>query len=286
MELTDELRARRIALPGRGGSLAALDFGSPERPIDIVFLHANGFNARTYRSILAPLAEHLRILAVDQRGHGHTDLPAQPDGRAGWDDFTDDLLALLDQENLRNVVLAGHSMGGAVSLLAAERSDRARELVLFDPVIPNPSAPAPSDGGFLPDAARKRRAVFPSRAAAVEAYTGRGAFRTWPREMLEDYVADGFAPRSDGEVELACAPAWEASNFAAQANETWRALLRIEIPVQIFRADHGSTFRIEGREAELAASDHVRVKTMPGSTHFLPMEQPDLVRAALRAAAG
>ena len=58
-----EPRARRVALPSRGGEMALLDFGPAERPVDMVFSHANGFNARTYRSILAPLAADLRILA-------------------------------------------------------------------------------------------------------------------------------------------------------------------------------------------------------------------------------
>ena len=30
------------------GRVAALDFGDPDRPIDVIFLHATGFNARTY----------------------------------------------------------------------------------------------------------------------------------------------------------------------------------------------------------------------------------------------
>ena len=51
-----EPRARRVALPARGGEMAVLDFGPPERPVDVVFSHAIGFNARTYRTILGPLA--------------------------------------------------------------------------------------------------------------------------------------------------------------------------------------------------------------------------------------
>ena len=73
-----------------------IDFDSiDERPVDIVFSHANGFNARTYRSILAPLAAEMRILALDARGHGASTLPTVIEGRAGWHEFRDDLLALL-----------------------------------------------------------------------------------------------------------------------------------------------------------------------------------------------
>src|SRR5579875_3441678 len=61
---------RRRMIPLKDGEMAALDFGDASRPVDVVFLHANGFNAMTYRSILAPLSLSLRIVALDQRGHG------------------------------------------------------------------------------------------------------------------------------------------------------------------------------------------------------------------------
>src|SRR6185369_1776591 len=82
-----EPRARRVSLPGRGGEMAFLDFGPPDRAPDVVFSHANGFNARTYRSILAPLAQDLRILAPDMRGHGASGLPVRIEGREGWWEF-------------------------------------------------------------------------------------------------------------------------------------------------------------------------------------------------------
>ena len=82
--LAEAPRTRLIDLKARGGAMAALDFGDPGRPVDIVFVHANGFNARTYRTILEPLAEDLRILAVDQRGHGRSTLPAETVGRTSW----------------------------------------------------------------------------------------------------------------------------------------------------------------------------------------------------------
>ena len=85
-------RARRVVLPGRGGEMACLYFGPPGRPVDVVFSHANGFNARTYRTVLAPLGE-LRILAVDLRGHGRSTLPADTEGWPGWSAYADDLIA-------------------------------------------------------------------------------------------------------------------------------------------------------------------------------------------------
>jgi hypothetical protein len=40
-------RPRSFALPDRGGAMAALEFGPQARPVDVVFSHANGFNACT-----------------------------------------------------------------------------------------------------------------------------------------------------------------------------------------------------------------------------------------------
>ena len=58
---------RRLSLPvkhaGGEGRMSVLDFGDPNRPVDLVFVHANGFNALTYRTLLAPLSGTLRIWA-------------------------------------------------------------------------------------------------------------------------------------------------------------------------------------------------------------------------------
>ncbi|AWB24987.1 alpha/beta hydrolase [Methylobacterium currus] len=259
-----------------GGRLAALEFGPAERPLDALLLHANGFNARTYRSLLAPLADW-HVLAYDHRGHGRTTLPAEPAGRTDWQDVTDDLIALLDRLDAPPLVLIGHSMGGTASLLAAaERPERVRRLVLLDPVIQPPERRGEGHAG-LAEGALKRRSDFPSREAALAAYRGRGAFRTWPEAPLADYVADGFRDGPDG-VTLACTGAWEASSYLAQGHDPWGALARLSCPADILRAESGSTCAL----AESRGS--VEVETVPGTTHFLPFEAPERVRAAIRRA--
>ncbi|ACA15430.1 alpha/beta hydrolase fold [Methylobacterium sp. 4-46] len=275
-----------------GGRVAALAFGPPGRPPDALLLHANGFTARTYRSLLAPLAGEMRLLAYDQRGHGATTLPAEPRGRRGWDDLAADLVAVLDRLGGKPLTLVGHSMGGAAALLAtARRPDRVRNLVLLDPVILRRRdalvARLPvlrrliRRHSPLADMALRRRPVFPSRAAAQAAYRGRGAFRTWPDAALADYVADGFRDRPDGTVELACAPAWEASNFLALGHDIWGALARLARPALILRAAQDSTCALDRDRPP-----GLTVETLPGTTHFLPFEAPERVRAAIRAAVG
>ena len=281
---------RRLSVPvGRDGSLSVLELGRADGPVDLIFLHANGFNATTYRPLLAPLAEGRRIWAIDQRGHGLTDLPADPGGRRGWQDLRGDLLAVIDTLEGRPV-LAGHSMGGTVSLLAAaKRPKRVRGLVLLDPVIWLPlttlafNLPGMSRMAEripLVRNARKRRADFPDHEAARKAYRGRGAFAGWPDEVLDAWLETGLTPSGDG-LTLACRPDWEASGYAAQAHNPWGALARFRGPIQILRAETSSTCHVPDRPPGLP---HVRSRRVPGATHFLPMLSPHAVREALVAA--
>ncbi|MDB5446889.1 MAG: Hydrolase [Phenylobacterium sp.] len=283
-----EPRVRTVPLPSRGGAMAALDFGPAERPVDIVFSHANGFNARTYRSILAPLAAELRILAIDLRGHGATTLPAEPEGWTGWQVYARDVVAFLTAETQAPVVLAGHSMGATTSLLAAaDAPERVRSLVMFEPVLIGETARrTPLWDSPLAKGAIRRRDSFPDRAAALEAYRGRGAFRTWREAQLADYVAAGFGDTADGQVTLTCRPAWEAANFAVHQYDPWAALARVRCPVRILRAETESTGADSAARLDaLVAAGALRSEIVPGTTHFLPMERPELVRQALREAA-
>jgi pimeloyl-ACP methyl ester carboxylesterase len=288
---------RRRMIPLKDGEMAALDFGDASRPVDVVFLHANGFNAMTYRSILAPLSLSLRIVALDQRGHGLSRLPADPRGRRSWADFRDDLLAALQALGGGPMVLSGHSMGATVALLAAgDRPEAAKSLVLFEPVILSRWASfyarAPWASGALRRRmtlarnAERRRRIFDSAAEAFASYRGRGAFKTWPETMLADYVSAGFRTRPDGCVELACPPAWEASNYAAQANNPWAAFRKLEAPVSVYRGEHHSTCRLGSGPRVGGRGGELQLYTVAGTSHFLPMERPDVVRDALLDAAG
>jgi len=277
-------RRRRIDLPGRGGAVAALEFGPQDRPIDVVFSHANGFNALTYRTILGPAAETRRILAYDLRGHGSTELPTVVEGRDGWNDLGEDLAALLEALNVHDVLLAGHSMGATSSLLAAAQApERVRALALFEPVILEPGASGASDHSEMVQMTLRRRARFPSREAAVAAYLGRGAMRTWTRDMVADYVEGGLRPLPDGAFALACAPEWEASNYRSMSHDPWAAIARIGQPMRMLKAERHSTAHIDDAKERLTADGRISIETVPKTSHFLPMERPDLVVATLAA---
>ena len=278
---------RAVALPGRGpGSISYLDFGNPDRPVDLVFLHATGFNALTYRRLIDAMSG-VRVLVVDQRGHGSTTLSTGNEKLLNWFEFRDDLVAFLTLLDLERVVLSGHSMGGTVSLFAAvEAPERVSRLILLDPVVP------PRDRRVFPGdapppiatAAARRRADYPDRPTAIAAYTGRGAFKSWPADILADYVDGGFVDIPTGGVTLACQPQWEAATFAAQYHDPWAAFAQTVCPIRILRAESESTCGLNESNSELTADGRISVETVHGTSHFLPMERQELCRAALMSA--
>ena len=282
---------RRLTIPianrWGAGDMAVMDFGDQNRPVDLVFSHANGFNAATYRSLLAPLSASLRIWAPDLRGHGLSNLPTFTRPKTSWLDHRDDLLSLLETIDGPPVVLAGHSMGGTASLLAAaERPDRVSSLVLFDPVIWKRSAVLAFNlpfvhrlAGRIPIAAAtlRRRAVFESREQAMAAYRGRGAFKGWPDMVLADYLSDGLTETGEG-FSLTAAPAWEAANYASQAHDPWRAMRCCRAPIRILKAEHGALTHVPARPRGLP---HVSVEVVAGGGHLFPMTHADVARDAL-----
>jgi pimeloyl-ACP methyl ester carboxylesterase len=277
------------------GETTAIAFG-PEGPPDLVFLHATGFNARTYRTILEPLGRRFRVVAIDQRGHGRCRLAARPQSLRSWGDYVRDFLSLAEPswKGAPPPVIAGHSMGGAVALMAAaRRPGLAERLVLLDPVIPRggPLAlllwllPLSQRIAHIPisSAAMRRRDRFPSREAAVASYRGRGAFRTWQGPFLDDYVEDGFAPTGAGEIRLTCAPHWEAATYAGLRIDVASAARTVRCPVDVLVPERGSALRIGARRLRMLNPD-LRIETLPGTSHFLPMEVPAVVRERLEQA--
>lgn len=288
--ITDDvsITRRSFELParGKGAKLAGLAFGDTARPLDVLFIHANGFNAGTYRGVLEPLTD-LHILAIDLRGHGRSALWSNPGEPHSWYHHRDDVLALLPQVADHPVVIAGHSMGGATALLtAAARPDLVRALALFDPVVPSPEALALKRAGGLTnpmaESALRRRNHFTSREDAFGRFVGRGIFATWPDSAVRDYLSDGLRPAAQGGLELSCTPEWEAANFAAFGYNPYAAFAQLRVSATILRAETGSTCSITDANTLPATADH-RLATIAGSTHFLPLERADLVRTTLYA---
>jgi pimeloyl-ACP methyl ester carboxylesterase len=256
------------------------------------FAHATGFNAYTYRQLLEALDPSLEVYAMDARGHGLSSAPADPKKLRSWAPFRRDLEAFVETLS-RPTVLAGHSMGATVSMeLAAKRPDLVQGLVLIDPVIVPPKrvvlfAVARLLGisqRLIPiaQAAARRRTEFSSRQAAVENYEGKGAFKTWPRAWIEDYVEGGTVETASGNVRLSCDRGWESRTFANSTVNPYPALRRVRCPMTLLtRKPHGPPFPRESRDAFMKNRPKTRLVELENASHFLVMERPGVVQAEI-----
>ncbi|MGH7645168.1 MAG: alpha/beta fold hydrolase [Gemmatimonadales bacterium] len=102
--------------------------GASERGT-VILLHGLGASMYSWRHSLGPVAAAgFRVVAFDNRGFGFSERP-----RAGYTnaDYARLLVALMDSLGVREAVLAGHSMGGAIAAeVALAHPERVRGLVL------------------------------------------------------------------------------------------------------------------------------------------------------------
>ena len=109
-----------------------VDEGPRDAP-PILMLHGNGTWGYMYRRPLAelPAAGH-RCVAPDHMGFGRSDKPPSL-GVYSLQAHIDNLLALIDGLDLRDLLLVAHDWGGPIGLGAAlERRERLRGLVLMN----------------------------------------------------------------------------------------------------------------------------------------------------------
>ncbi len=78
-------------------------------------------------------------------------------------------------------------------------------------------------------------------------------------------------------MRLACDPAWESSVFQHAPPGAARLAHHVRCPLTLIYADEGTA---HDNEVEIVARAHgdARLVKVPGATHFLPMERPDIVR--------
>jgi pimeloyl-ACP methyl ester carboxylesterase len=117
------------AVPGDGVRLHARDWSGSGQAV--VLLHGLASNARIWDGVASRLAgAGLRVVALDQRGHGASEQPG-----SGYDFATlgRDLSAALAALGIERPVLAGHSWGANVALqFAADRPGTLAGLALVD----------------------------------------------------------------------------------------------------------------------------------------------------------
>jgi len=188
--------------------------------------HATGLCSGVYSQFSKRLAEQYKVIGLDFRGHGKSKAIADPIGLKNWEVFNNDLEGFFRHFN-QPLVAIGHSLGGTVSaVLAARFPDLVSKLILIEP-------------GFMPPVWRpfvymvqktgvsmhvpfvtsvtKRKKTWKNKTEATTELLNKGPFKSWRREVLEDYVHEGTKKSNGGLIKLRCNPIWEGRILAYSA---------------------------------------------------------------------
>ncbi len=277
-----------------GTRLCLFEWGRPRADRATVLLaHATGFHGRVWDATVDALDTDTHVIAIDMRGHGRSD----KQGPLTWQRFGADVVAVVDSIAAVKLIGVGHSMGGhAMVQAAAARPERFERLVLVDPVIMDPDLyKLVGNVSMKPEdhPTSKRKNTWTSWEEMFERFENRGSFGLWRADVLEDYCRWGVVENPDGEgFVLACPPLVEAAIYSQSTERNIGDLFaRVTVPVTVLRAQ-----RIEGARDMMDFSRsptwphlaeqfaHGRDVYLPQLTHFMPMQDPDLVARFIRSA--
>jgi pimeloyl-ACP methyl ester carboxylesterase len=113
----------------KDANIAYVDEGTGDNTI--IFIHGLGSYLRAWDKNIPELSKKYRCIAIDLPGYGKSSKEIHP----GSMEFYADIVAqLINKLELKNVTLAGHSMGGQISMvLALKYPALVKNLVLVDP---------------------------------------------------------------------------------------------------------------------------------------------------------
>lgn len=103
------------------------ELSGPEEGAPLVLLHALGTSLRVWDGVVPHFPRH-RVLRLDMRGHGASDVPPPPYAMGA---LVHDVERMMDRHGLREAVVVGLSIGGLIAQgLAVKRLDLVRGMVL------------------------------------------------------------------------------------------------------------------------------------------------------------
>lgn len=253
----------------------------------LVFSPGNGFTVECYRPAIGVLGKSVSVFALNPRGFGGSEKPANFEG---WEAALGDLRDFVRQTLQPPVILAGHSFGAMLSLwLAAEEPELVRGLLLLDPsVLHGKDEPVPEEAleRSLEVAARTRtrRPQWPRREAAAKFLRGKDPFSGWTEEAFGAFMASGVLEHKRGGVALACPPWLEAAIYeTAPRGRQWEWAERVRAPTVILRGEDSHTIN------PAALTDFARTLSLAAvisvkGTHTFPQEFPQQTAIALETA--
>ena len=255
-----EIARRSVELDGR--RVSYLVAGDPATAPTILLIHGSGVSARYWDNQLQSLAGALRVVAIDLPGHGASE-PMPPTQRVSVEAYGEVVASFLDALGAGPVIVAGHSLGGAIAIaLAARRPDAVSALLLLSSCAKLPPADGPGERFLAALPGPLRRLLVFSLA----------------KKLL-------FAPGApDAAVSLgmqelrACRP--ETILNDVQAGKTMDLsgpATRLEVPTLILcgSQDGLTPPALSARLGELIPRSRVRI--VDGAGHMLLLEVPDRV---------
>lgn len=254
----------------------------------IVFSHANGFPAGTYRvHFEAWRAAGYAVHAIERIGHD----PAYPVS-SNWPRLREQLVHFIEREVGGPAYLVGHSLGGMLSLLVAcRRPDLARGLLMIDsPVVTGWRAHGlrmAKATGLIErispgKVSRRRRQAWDAWDDVLPHFARKAAFARWDPRVLRDYVDSGFDRAGDG-AQLGFRRDIETRIYDTLPHNLGPLLRRHppRCPVGFLAGNRS----VEMRQAGVAASRKLAgdgFEWVEGG-HLFPMERPDETAAKVLA---
>lgn len=261
------------------------DFGGKGDTLHLA--HANGFPPRTYQQIVQQLTPHYRVLAL----HARPLWPAaQPHSFTSWQQGADDLIAFLDQQQIKNCIGVGHSFGAICTVLAAnKRPDLFKALVLIEPVVLPSwyyylSALPKSLVKRLNPLVKKtleRTDAWSNRQQVFKSFRNKKVFTQLSDQALWDYVNAVTSETNNG-VALNYSKHWEAQIFLTVTNP-WNELKKLRHPFLAVRGQTSDTILPSAWQRWKSINTTGELIEIENAGHLVPLEQPTtLVNEMLR----
>jgi non-heme chloroperoxidase len=208
-------------------SLFLRDWGSGA---PVLFVHSWGVNVDLWQYQMVPMSgQNLRCMAFDRRGHGRS---TEPGHGYTADRLADDLGAVIQQLDLRNLTLVGHSIGCAeiVRYLSRHSADRVARIALVSPTLPYISKTHDHPDGVLPpETAEQLRARMATDFPGWLAENARGFFAPETSQAMVDWGVRMIA-QTPLKVALDCNRVFFETDFRAD-------LAKIQTPTLIIHGD-------------------------------------------------
>ena len=249
----------------------AIGYVSQGQGLPVVLVHGFPLSKAMWESQVQALSSQFRVIAIDLRGHGESQVV---EGPGSMDAFADDISGLLGHLDIDQAVIAGFSMGGYVAFAFYRKyPGKVKALVLADT---RPQADTP-------EAAEGRRNT--AKTVLESGATGGVVDGMLPR-MFTQATLDGnkaLVERTKAIMASTTSQAVAADLHAmADRPDSQPTLGQVACPTLVLVGDQDALTPVADSELMQQMISGARLVKIPGAAHLSPMEQPEAFNGALR----